>query len=63
MNFLQKPRFIVNVTSPEGNFESKELYPTITGFHPHTNMSKAALNQLTISLSPQLAQYGVYVTR
>jgi len=40
-SFLNK--FIINVTSSEGQFS----YTNKTIFHPHTNMTKAALNMLT----------------
>ena len=36
-------KFIINVTSSEGQFS----YGNKTIFHPHTNMTKAALNMLT----------------
>ena len=36
-------RFIINVTSSEGQFS----YDNKTIYHPHTNMTKAALNMLT----------------
>lgn len=36
-------RFIINVTSSEGQFS----YSRKTIFHPHTNMTKAALNMMT----------------
>ncbi|WP_442266566.1 SDR family oxidoreductase [Tenacibaculum sp. ZS6-P6] len=36
-------RFIINVTSSEGQFS----YNNKTIFHPHTNMTKAALNMMT----------------
>jgi len=36
-------RFIINVTSSEGQFS----YSRKTVFHPHTNMTKAALNMMT----------------
>ena len=38
-----KEKFIVNVTSSEGQFS----YQNKTMYHPHTNMTKAALNMLT----------------
>ncbi|KAJ3123067.1 hypothetical protein HK098_002250 [Nowakowskiella sp. JEL0407] len=64
------PRFIVNVTSPEGNFSSASSllaesdYGTVTsdGVHPHTNMAKAALNKLTVTIAEQFATKGCYVT-
>jgi len=38
-----KHKFIINVTSSEGQFS----YNNKTMFHPHTNMTKAALNMMT----------------
>lgn len=60
------PRFIVNVTSPEGTFSphhhhSDTEYRT-EGVHPHTNMAKAALNRLTQTIAGEVAKEGVYVT-
>jgi len=40
-------RFIVNVSSPEGQFGTSFKAP----HHPHTNMAKAALNMLTRTTS------------
>ena len=39
----QVPKWIINVSSMEGQFYKKFKSPQ----HPHTNMSKAALNMLT----------------
>jgi NAD(P)-dependent dehydrogenase (short-subunit alcohol dehydrogenase family) len=54
---LLSPRFIVNVSSPEGQFGSDK-----TGEHVHTNMAKAALNMLTYTLADTLAPCGIFIT-
>jgi NAD(P)-dependent dehydrogenase (short-subunit alcohol dehydrogenase family)/Zn finger protein HypA/HybF involved in hydrogenase expression len=51
-------RFIVNVTSSEGQFS----YPHKTVFHPHTNMTKAALNMLTRTAAAEFVEDGIYMT-
>jgi NAD(P)-dependent dehydrogenase (short-subunit alcohol dehydrogenase family) len=51
-------RFIVNVTSSEGQFS----YENKTVFHPHTNMTKAALNMLTRTSAAELVKDGIYMT-
>ncbi len=53
-----RPRFVVNVTSPEGRFYRRYKGP----WHPHTNMAKAALDMLTRTCGEELAQAGLYVT-
>lgn len=51
-------RFIVNVTSQEGQFrESDSKGPA----HPHTNMAKASLNMLTCSIADELGKEGILV--
>ncbi|GEM_PF-848788 len=65
---LQTPdpmRFIVNVTSTEGQFSSLKdpLRTTQKGpRHPHTNMTKAALNMLTLSGANTDAKVGIFRT-
>lgn len=55
-NFKQK--FIINVTSSEGQFS----YHNKTIYHPHTNMTKAALNMLTRTSSKEyLEKYAIYM--
>ena len=49
-------RYIVNVTSPEGNFIKKR------SFHVHTNMAKAALNMFTHTCGKYLKKDGIYMT-
>jgi NAD(P)-dependent dehydrogenase (short-subunit alcohol dehydrogenase family) len=65
---LQSPhpqRFLVNATSTEGQF-SQLLHPNRTlnksTSHPHTNMTKAALNMLTISGAYGDAKRGIFRT-
>jgi NAD(P)-dependent dehydrogenase (short-subunit alcohol dehydrogenase family) len=54
---VQAQKFIINVSSSEGQFS----YDRKTIFHPHTNMTKAALNMLTRTSAPQLLDEGVYM--
>ncbi|KAI9330773.1 hypothetical protein BDR26DRAFT_871224 [Obelidium mucronatum] len=63
------PSFVVNVSSREGSFSATEKkgdggsgFDDTTGFHPHTNMAKAALNRLTQTIAGDWAKDGVYVT-
>ncbi|MNK76945.1 3-ketoacyl-(acyl-carrier-protein) reductase [compost metagenome] len=51
-------RFIVNVTSSEGIFS----YTNKTIFHPHTNMTKAALNMMTLTSAKEFAEDSIYMT-
>lgn len=50
-------RFIINVTSSEGQFS----YPNKTIFHPHTNMTKAALNMLTRTSAQEFIRDNIYM--
>jgi len=50
-------KFIINVTSSEGQFS----YTNKTIFHPHTNMTKAALNMLTRTSAKQYKDYDIYM--
>lgn len=50
-------KFIINVTSSEGQFS----YAKKTIFHPHTNMTKAALNMLTLTAARDLEKDGIYM--
>ncbi len=50
-------RFVVNVTAAEGRFSQYK-----NGFHPHTNMAKAALNMLTRTIADDYAANRIYVT-
>lgn len=51
-------KFIVNVTSSEGIFQ----HGNKTAYHPHTNMTKAALNMLTLTSAPEFAEAHIYMT-
>ncbi|WP_299272144.1 SDR family oxidoreductase [uncultured Psychroserpens sp.] len=50
-----KQKFIINVTSSEGQFS----YTNKTVFHPHTNMTKAALNMLTRTSAKEYEGYNI----
>ena len=50
-------KFIVNVTSSEGQFS----YNNKSIFHPHTNMTKASLNMLTRTSAEEYVEFGVYM--
>lgn len=53
----RKNRFIINVSSVEGRFNSKKKLSR----HVHTNMAKASLNMMTHSLSMEYAAAGIYI--
>jgi len=53
----RRPVQVVNVAAREGTFADPGKLPR----HPHTNMSKAALNMLTRTLGPTLAERGVFM--
>jgi NAD(P)-dependent dehydrogenase (short-subunit alcohol dehydrogenase family) len=50
-------RFIINVTSSEGQFS----YVNKTVFHPHTNMTKAALNMLTRTSASDYVEKSIFM--
>lgn len=50
-------RFIINVTSTEGIFSHRKK----TIFHPHTNMTKAALNMLTKTSGADYEKDDIYM--
>ncbi|BDD11800.1 oxidoreductase (plasmid) [Fulvitalea axinellae] len=50
-------RFVINVTSSEGQFS----YSNKTIYHPHTNMTKAALNMMTRTSARELAVSGIFM--
>lgn len=52
-----KERFVINVTSSEGQFS----YMNKTVFHPHTNMTKAALNMMTRTSASEFAEDCIYM--
>lgn len=51
-------KFIINVTSSEGMF----AYENKSIFHPHTNMTKAALNMLTRTSAAGFTKEGIYMS-
>lgn len=53
-----KEIFIINVTSSEGIFS----YDNKTMFHPHTNMTKAALNMMTLTSAKEFEKDQIYMT-
>lgn len=53
-----RERFIINVTSSEGQFS----YANKTLHHPHTNMTKAALNMLTRTSAQEFVKDNIYMT-
>ncbi|MCP3924996.1 MAG: SDR family NAD(P)-dependent oxidoreductase [Desulfobacterales bacterium] len=52
-----KEKFIINVTSSEGQFS----YTLKTVFHPHTNMTKAALNMMTKTSARDYAESNIFM--
>lgn len=54
---VNKERFIINVTSSEGQFS----YPNKNIYHPHTNMTKAALNMLTRTSAKDFVADSIFV--
>ena len=52
-----KDGFIINVTSSEGQFS----YGNKTIFHPHTNMTKAALNMMTRTSAKEYAERSIWM--
>jgi NAD(P)-dependent dehydrogenase (short-subunit alcohol dehydrogenase family) len=57
MQSVHNQRFIINVTSSEGQFS----YANKTIHHPHTNMTKAALNMLTRTSAAEYVQKQIYM--
>ena len=49
--------FIINVTSTEGQFSARKY----NGHHAHTNMAKASLNMLTLSVAENMVKDRIYV--
>lgn len=58
LNSEYKKKFIINVTSSEGMFS----YTNKTECHPHTNMTKAALNMMTLTSGKDFANDNIYMT-
>lgn len=53
-----QPSFVINVTSPEGQFSQEYK----SDAHPHTNMAKASMNMLTRTVAASFAARGCYVS-
>jgi len=51
-----EPKVVVNVSAMEGKF-----YRTKAPYHPHTNMAKSALNQLTRTAAGDLAKKQIFM--
>ena len=49
-------RFVINVTGADGIFALSK-----SGYHPHVNMSKSALNMLTHSCAAQFAKDNIWI--
>ena len=49
-------RFVIQASAMEGNFSRASK----TARHPHTNMTKAALNMMVRTSAPDLARDGIY---
>ncbi len=56
-NSTFKRKHIINVTSSEGQFS----YNNKTMFHPHTNMTKAALNMMTRTSAVDFEKDNIYM--
>lgn len=56
-NNSKSPSYVINVTSDEGFFDEYSRFKNSN--HPHTNISKSALNQLTRSSATYFAKNGV----
>ncbi|PIF44351.1 NAD(P)-dependent dehydrogenase (short-subunit alcohol dehydrogenase family) [Chryseobacterium sp. 52] len=57
-NSAFQEKFIINVTSSEGIFS----YDNKTVFHPHTNMTKAALNMMTLTSAKEFEKDQIYMS-
>ncbi|MGG4143077.1 SDR family NAD(P)-dependent oxidoreductase [Paenibacillus algorifonticola] len=51
-------RFIVNVSAAEGKFNMKRK----GGYHIHTNMAKASLNMMTLTMSKEYKKQRIFIT-
>lgn len=54
----KRNRFIVNVTSIEGKFNMKRKGKN----HVHTNMSKASLNMMTLTMAKEYRKHRIFIT-
>ncbi|SCW30349.1 short chain dehydrogenase [Paenibacillus tianmuensis] len=51
-------RFIVNVSASEGRFNMRRK----GGYHVHTNMAKASLNMMTLTMSKEYKKHRIFIT-
>jgi NAD(P)-dependent dehydrogenase (short-subunit alcohol dehydrogenase family) len=56
MSHSKLDKYIINVSSREGSFHSNKSWR-----HPHTNMAKAALNQMTRTCAREYARHGIFM--
>ncbi|PTM59844.1 SDR family NAD(P)-dependent oxidoreductase [Desmospora activa] len=54
----RRNRFIINVSSIEGKFSMKRKNP----YHVHTNMAKASLNMMTLTMAKEYKKDRIYIT-
>ncbi|MDY6807301.1 MAG: SDR family oxidoreductase, partial [Cyanobacteriota bacterium] len=57
MKRAENPKYIINVSSKEGQFNTGKK----PWRHPHTNMAKAALNQMTRTCALEYAKHRIYM--
>lgn len=57
MKRSENPKYIINVSSKEGQFNAGKK----SWRHPHTNMAKAALNQMTRTCALEYAKHRIYM--
>ena len=55
-NFPEAGKYIVNVSSKEGQFNSDKPWR-----HPHTNMAKASLNMMTRTCASEYAKHKIFM--
>lgn len=55
-NFPENYKYIVNVSSKEGQFNSDKPWR-----HPHTNMAKASLNMMTRTCASEYAKHKIFM--
>ncbi len=53
----EQSKYIINISSMEGRFNGVDK----PWRHPHTNMAKAALNQMTRTCAKEYAKYRIYM--
>ncbi|MDJ0733896.1 MAG: SDR family oxidoreductase [Nostocaceae cyanobacterium] len=57
MQAKESHKYIINVSSMEGRFNDVDK----PWRHPHTNMAKAALNQMTRTCAKEYAKHGIFM--